>query len=52
MVVELRERGRGRVVLNSTGGAGAAIIVVVAMNGDIGSPNVGAFMTEWMVAGS
>jgi len=37
--VELPERGRGG-------------IVVAAMDGEMGSANVGAFMTEWMVAGS
>jgi len=38
-------------VLDS-GGAGAATVVVVAVDGEMGSPNVGAFVTEWMVAGS
>ena len=52
VVVELREKGRGRVVLDSAGGAGAATVVVVAMDGEMGSPNAGAFMTKCMVAGS
>ena len=33
VVVELAERGRGRVVLDSAGVAGAATVVVVAMDG-------------------
>jgi hypothetical protein len=39
-------------VLDSAGGAGAANVVVVAMDGEMGSPNAATFMTEWMVAGS
>jgi len=51
--VELPERGRGR-VMSDSGGAGAATVVVVAMHGEtpVGSPNVGALMIEYMVAGS
>jgi hypothetical protein len=53
VVLELSERGRERVVLDSAGGAGAATVVVIAMDGEMDSPNVGAFMTrECMVAGS
>jgi len=33
VVVELPERGRGWVVLDSAGGAGAAAVAVVAMDG-------------------
>jgi hypothetical protein len=44
------EGGLGRTLL--VAGAGAATVVVVAMEGEMGSPNAGAFMTEWMVAGS
>ena len=51
-VVELPERRRGWGVLDSAGGAGAATVVVVAMDGEMGSPNAGAFTTECMVAGS
>lgn len=32
--------------------ASAATVVVVAMEGEMGSPNAGALMTEWMVLGS
>ena len=39
-------------MLDSGGGAGATTAVVVAMDGEMGSPNTGAFMTECMVAGS
>ena len=39
-------------MLDSAGGADAAIIVVVAMDGEMGSPNAGAFMTECITAGS
>ena len=46
VVVEFPERGRGRVVLDSAGDAGAATVVVVAMNGRMGSLNAGEFMTE------
>ena len=35
-----------------SGGAGAATVAVVAMDGEMGSPNAGVFMTEWMVVGS
>jgi hypothetical protein len=56
VVVELPEGSRGWLVLESAGGgvgaAGAATVVVVAMEGDMGSPNAGAFMTECIVAGS
>ena len=38
-------------MLDSAGGAGAATIVVVAMDGETGSPNVEAYMTECMVRG-
>jgi len=47
VVVEFPVRGRGRVVLNSAGGAGAATVVVVAVDGEMGSPNAGC-----MAAGS
>jgi len=47
VLVELLERGRGRVVLDSAGGAGAATVVVVAVDGAMGSPNAGC-----MAAGS
>jgi hypothetical protein len=56
VVVEFPEGGRGRLVLDSAGGgvgaAGAATVVVVAMEGEIVSPKAGAFMTECIVAGS
>jgi hypothetical protein len=56
VVVEVPEGGRGRLVLDSAGGgvgaAGAATAVVVATDGEMGSPNAGASMTECMVAGS
>jgi hypothetical protein len=52
VVVELPEGNRGRVVLDSTAdpgaGAGAATVVVVAMEGEMGSSNVAALMTECM----
>jgi hypothetical protein len=52
-VVVLPERERGRGVLDSAGGAGTVTVVVIAMNGEMGSPNAGAFVThECMVAGS
>jgi hypothetical protein len=50
VVVELPESGRERVVSDSAGGAGAGAttVVVGAMEGEMGSPNAGAFMTECM----
>jgi hypothetical protein len=41
-------------VLNAAGDhdAGTVTVVVVAMDGEMGSPNAGRFMTEWMEAGS
>jgi hypothetical protein len=51
VVVEFPERGWGRVALDFAGGAGAATVVVVAIVGEMDSPNAGAFM-KWMVAGS
>jgi len=39
-------------VLDYGGGASAATVVVVAMDGEMGSPNGGGFITECMVAGS
>jgi hypothetical protein len=54
--VEFPEGGRGRLVLDSAGGgvgaAGAATVVVVATDGEMGSSNAGAFMTECIVGGS
>jgi len=52
VAMELPERGRGWDVLDSAGGADAAIVVVVAMDGETSSPNAGVFMTECMAAGS
>ena len=46
VVVEFPARGRGQVVLDSAGSAGAATVVAVAMDGEMGFPNAGAFMTE------
>jgi hypothetical protein len=49
VVVELPDSGGERVVSDSAGGAGAgaATVVVGAMEGEMGSPNAaGAFMTE------
>ena len=45
VVAEFPERERGRIVLDSAGGA---TVVVVAMDGEmpVGSPNAGAFITE------
>jgi hypothetical protein len=51
IVIEFPERGQGGIVLDS-GGVGVVTVVVVAMDGEMGSPNAGAFMTEWMVAGT
>ena len=39
--MELPERGRGRVGLDSAGGAGAATVVVVAIDGEVGTPKRG-----------
>ena len=54
VVVGLLESGRGRAVSDSggVGAAGAATVVVVAIEGDMGSPSAGASITECMVAGS
>jgi len=38
-------------VLDSAGGAGAATVVVVAMDGETGSLNVEAYIIECMVRG-
>jgi hypothetical protein len=52
VVVELPEKEREGIVLDSAGGAGDTTVAVVAMDGEMGSPNAGEFMTKWMVAGS
>ena len=52
VAMELPERGRGWDALDSAGGADAAIVVVVAIDGEMGFPNAGVFMTECMAAGS
>ena len=54
VVAELPERGRGWVVLDSAGGAGAATVAVITMDGEmpVGSPNVGTFITECMMVSS
>jgi len=41
VVVELPERGRWCVVLDSAGGAGAATVAVVAIDGEMGTPKRG-----------
>ena len=52
VVVELPETGRGRVVLDSAASSGsgsdAVTVVVVAMEGETGSSNAAALMTECM----
>ena len=51
VVVELPEDGGGSYWILDAG-AGAATVVVVAMDGEMGSPNEGAFLIECMTAGS
>jgi hypothetical protein len=52
VVIELPEGGQGWVVLDSAVGSGAgaagATVVVVAMEGETGSSNAAALMTECM----
>ena len=50
VIVEFPDGGRGRVVWESSAGAGAAgggaTVVVVAIEGDVGSASAAGFMTE------
>ena len=54
VVVEFPESGRGCAVLDSggVGTAGTATVVIVTIEGEMGSATIGTSMTECMVAGS